>query len=63
MKTKTIISNILARKEGEGGITSVYFVACGGSLAAMYPAKYLLESESIFPLPLAITRTGRQHII
>lgn len=46
MKTKTIISNILARKEGEGGITSVYFVACGGSLAAMYPAKYLLESES-----------------
>lgn len=24
----------------------MYFVACGGSLAAMYPAKYLLESES-----------------
>ena len=46
MITEQIIREILERKKDSGGITSVYFTACGGSLAAMYPAKYLLESES-----------------
>ncbi len=46
MKTEMIIRDILEKKESQGGITNVYFVACGGSMAAMYPAKYLLESES-----------------
>ena len=46
MKTEQIIHDILEAKKDCGGITSVYFAACGGSIAAMYPAKYLLESES-----------------
>lgn len=29
-----------------GGLTSIFFVACGGSLAASYPARYLLQNES-----------------
>ena len=27
-------------------ITNIYFVACGGSLATLYPGKYILERES-----------------
>lgn len=30
----------------EGGLQSVIFVACGGSLASSYPARYLLNAES-----------------
>ncbi len=29
-----------------GGIQSVFFVACGGSYACQYPAKYMLETEA-----------------
>ncbi len=41
------VSEIIADlKEKREEIREVVFVACGGSLAAMYPAKYLLESEA-----------------
>lgn len=30
----------------EGGLQNVVFVACGGSLASSYPARYLLNAES-----------------
>ncbi|MCI6640438.1 MAG: SIS domain-containing protein [Pygmaiobacter massiliensis] len=30
----------------EGGLKNVIFVACGGSLASSYPARYLLNAES-----------------
>ena len=39
---KDIIEDILKKRK----INKVYFVACGGSLAAFYPAKYFLEKES-----------------
>lgn len=32
--------------ESNGGLKNVYFVACGGSLAAMYAAYYLLSKEA-----------------
>lgn len=41
-----MVKNLIAKKEEVGGIKHVYFVACGGSLAAFYPTKSLLESES-----------------
>ena len=34
-----------AMKE-KGGVKDVFFVACGGSLAAFYSAYYLLRTES-----------------
>ncbi len=48
---KTIIETVKKVQtdlDAQGGLKQVYFVACGGSLAAMYPAKYLLERESAF---------------
>lgn len=40
-----IIGRILAEKEAEGGVKSLYFVGCGGSLGALYPAKSFMERE------------------
>lgn len=42
MEIKELVSEILGSKK----INKIYFAACGGSLAAMYPAKYFLEKES-----------------
>lgn len=46
MNIKSIIEKIQNEKKDIGGIKQVYFVACGGSLGAFYPAKTLLELES-----------------
>jgi fructoselysine 6-phosphate deglycase len=46
MTLQEIVKQIKAKADKTGGVKQVYFVACGGSLAAFYPAKYLLESES-----------------
>jgi fructoselysine 6-phosphate deglycase len=46
MDIKDIISEIKAKLDRAGGLKGVYFVACGGSQAAIYPAKYLLDSEA-----------------
>jgi len=43
---KATLTQILKEKEEDGGIKSVYFVACGGSFSALYPAKYFLQSEA-----------------
>jgi fructoselysine 6-phosphate deglycase len=46
---KTVIETMdLVEKElrGRGGLKNVFFAACGGSLAAMYPARYLLDREA-----------------
>ena len=45
-KIVDIINKINVHFNTRGGLKQVYFVACGGSLAAMYPAKYLLKNES-----------------
>ena len=44
---KDIISGIIENKKDEGGVKSLYFVGCGGSLGALYPAKTFMEKESI----------------
>ncbi len=41
-----IIEEILEKKRPEGGIQSLYFVGCGGSLGALYPAAKFMERES-----------------
>lgn len=43
---KSIIGEILEKKKADGGIKSLYFVGCGGSLGALYPAKSFMERES-----------------
>ena len=43
---KAALTQILKEREAEGGIKSIYFVACGGSFSSLYPAKYFLQSES-----------------
>lgn len=40
------IRKLQEEKQDTGGIRQVYFVACGGSLGAFYPAKYFLETQS-----------------
>lgn len=43
---KGIIEEILSEKREAGGVKSLYFVGCGGSLGAMIPAKVFMEQES-----------------
>lgn len=43
---KDIISKILAEKNELGGVKSLYFIGCGGSLGALYSAKTFMERES-----------------
>ncbi|MEY8353965.1 SIS domain-containing protein [Lachnospiraceae bacterium 54-53] len=52
MTVKEIAAEIIEKKKKEGGIREVWFVGCGGSLGAFYPAKVFLETES------ASIRTG-----
>jgi fructoselysine-6-P-deglycase FrlB-like protein len=44
---KQIVSEILADKADEGGIKNLYFVGCGGSFGALYPAYYFMTHESL----------------
>ena len=44
---KNIVEEILKAKKEAGGIREVYFVACGGSMGAFYPAKVFLETEGV----------------
>ena len=43
---KEIIAEIKQTMESKGGLKHVYFVACGGSKAAIFPGLYLLQSEA-----------------
>ena len=43
---KAIVAEILENKKDEGGVKNIYFVGCGGSLGALYPAKTFMERES-----------------
>ena len=42
---KNIVAEILEDKKDKGGVKSLYFVGCGGSLGALYPAKTFMEKE------------------
>lgn len=46
MGVQEIVKEIDEKMTKKGGVKEVFFIACGGSLGAFYPAKYLLESES-----------------
>lgn len=46
MEIKPMISEIKQKIDAAGGLKAVYFVACGGSQAAIYPANYLMETEA-----------------
>lgn len=46
MDIKEIVEKILIEKSSIGGIDSVVFAACGGSFATLFPAKYILETNS-----------------
>lgn len=46
MNVKEIISSVKKEMDARGGLKAVYFVALGGSLAAIYPGKYLLTNEA-----------------
>lgn len=43
---KDIIAEIIENKKEKGGVKSLYFVGCGGSLGALFPAKTFMEKES-----------------
>jgi len=43
---KEIVSEIKEIMGARGGLKQVYFVACGGSKAAIFPGLYLLQSEA-----------------
>lgn len=46
MHIKNMISEIKEKMDARGGLKAVYFVALGGSLAAIYPGKYLMSCEA-----------------
>lgn len=46
MEVKEIIQDIQKNRIGKGDLEHVYFVACGGSQAAIYPGHYLLKCEA-----------------
>jgi fructoselysine 6-phosphate deglycase len=46
MEVKEIIQDIQKSRIGKGELKHVFFVACGGSQAAIYPGHYLLKCES-----------------
>ena len=43
---KEIVAEIKEKMDKLGGLKHVYFVACGGSKAAIFPGLYLLQSEA-----------------
>lgn len=43
---KGIIEEIISKKQEAGGVKSLYFAGCGGSLGALIPAKTFMERES-----------------
>lgn len=45
-KIKQIVLEIKEKLAPKGGLKHVYFVACGGSKAAIFPGLYLLQSEA-----------------
>ncbi len=46
MEIEKIISEVKQKIDDRGGLKAVYFIGLGGSLAAIYPGKYLLTTEA-----------------
>ena len=47
---KEIVSEIKEIMALRGGLKHVYFVACGGSKAAIFPGLYLLQQMNQLPI-------------
>ena len=47
MEIKKIIEDIIAVKKQDGGVKNVFFVGCGGSYGALFPANKFLETEAM----------------
>jgi fructoselysine 6-phosphate deglycase len=45
-KVIEVIDKVKQHLDANGGLKQVFFVACGGSHAAMYPAQYLIDREA-----------------
>jgi fructoselysine-6-P-deglycase FrlB-like protein len=45
MQVGNIVAETKKRLEAGGGLADIYFVACGGSLAAFWPCEHLLQTE------------------
>lgn len=43
---KQIVKDIIKEKADKGGVKSLYYVGCGGSYGALYPAKTFMQQES-----------------
>ncbi len=41
-----VVDQVKSDLDAAGGLKHIYFVACGGSLASSFPARYLLQQES-----------------
>ena len=46
LNAKEAVAKIIREKEEVGGVKQVYYVGCGGSYAAFYPAKVFMEKEA-----------------
>ena len=46
MEIKKLVAELKQKFDEAGGLKHVYFVACGGSKAAIFPGLYLLQSEA-----------------
>ncbi len=44
-QVETVMEQVKAALDANGGLKQVIFVACGGSLSSSYPARYLLNQE------------------
>ncbi len=47
MDVKEVIQKIVEEKAEVGGIKQVYYIGCGGSFGAFYPAKTFVEKEAV----------------
>ena len=48
---KEIVAEIKEKMDKLGGLKHVYFVACGGSKAAIFPALLHIQAMSLFMQP------------
>lgn len=46
MEIGNIISEVKTKLNAVGGLKNIFFIACGGSQAAIYPAHYLMQTEA-----------------
>ena len=60
MEVKQIIAEIKEKMDQRGGLKHMYFVACGGSKAAIFPGLYLIQSEA--KISSATTYTSNEFV-